>query len=472
MKLRDRLLRDAGYNLIQTGVLQATGLVTFFITSRYLPKADYGSLNWALALSTTITTLCNLGLDQSLVHRIAQAGSEPRRLFGLHFLHTIISALLLMAGSTVWVFLSHSFRAEHPYFLVVFFSALALYSANSFRLALTGLGRFKAVAAISIAGNGVKMLGIPLLWMIGKLTVPWVAAVWLFSGMVEAVTALIAGARQPDLGVRPRRDRLLYRQMLAASAPLFIALVFDTALAKIDWILMGVMGTKNATADYIFAYKMFELAKLPLLVASPLFLPYLTRMLHEKEGSEAAEIPRFLKLLMFVAVLIPLAVAQCWVPVMEAVTDGKYGAGNYTSFLLLAICVPLHYTINFYYFKATALGQYRSILIITALVSTINFGLNLLLIPAMGGLGAALAFLIATIMQAALYLALVSSAKLPLSKHIFLLPVVFGGASFALGHALRTTMIVSLLCTLALYLLLSFAAGFMVVPKRLSLKRP
>ncbi len=459
MNLRKRLRQDTGYNLLQTGFLQVTGVVTFFFTSRFLEKADYGALNWALALSTMITALSGLGLDQLITHRIAAASNsgERRRLFSAHFFHTLLAGGILAIGGGIAAVLGKNLP---PFFLTVYFSTLFIYLASSFKVAFAGRAAFKPLATIAIAGGFVKMAGIPILWALGIITAQNVALIWLLSGMVEMGTSLFAGARTPAVGLAPKAGEKQYTSLLRAASPLFLALLFDTALSRIDWVLLGLLSNNGETANYAFAYKIFELSKLPLLIAAPLFLPYLAKTLQSSRAAapEASPLPRLLSYLLVAGVLLPLGAALIWTPVMETISKGKYGKSNLNVFLLLALCAPLHYISNFYYFKATALNRYKTILAITAGVALLNVALNLVFIPRWGGEGAAGAFLVASALQALLYLGLVRSPQISIVPSHLLLPLITGSMSYAIAVHIGEGALLKLCTGVGCYVLLSVFA--------------
>ena len=88
---------------------------------------------------------------------------------------------------------------------------------------------------------------------------------------------------------------------------------------------------------------------------------------------------------------------------MDFFTDNKYGKTDELCYRMLAACVPLHAIINYLWSMGFAQGQIRAIFMITLSVATLNIALNLILIPMYGSNGAALSFLIATLIQALLY---------------------------------------------------------------------
>ncbi|XZF16657.1 oligosaccharide flippase family protein [Chitinophagaceae bacterium MMS25-I14] len=459
--MKGRLFKDISFNLLQTVFAQLTGIVTFYITSRYLVKTEYGEINWVLAIGTLITTIACMGLDMTLVKKIAEQSISPQRLFRVHYFHTLVSSSLLLIAAYVFIHFSPGFSEAHGYFLPVFAASVFLYLSNSYKLTLTGLRRFKKTAIISICGNLVKFIGIPLLLLTGRLSVAAIAATWILSSAAEFAAAVYTGAFGERLGLLPGLDKELYKRMLVISLPVFGAIIFDSILAKIDWILMGVFSSPSLTADYIFAYKVFELAKLPLMVIAPLFLPYLAGLFSKEHISieQKNKLQTLLRGMMAVAVVIPLLLDLCWSELFEKITAGKYGNSNYMIFFILSFCVPLHYITNFMYSKCYALGKLKAIMWSTFVVSSLNLLLNCILIPRMGGTGAAIAFLAATLVQVGIYIAFAHDKGVKTGVGLLLPPLVFGAIAFIAGR-LCGNIILSLSVALVVYLLLNVVTGY------------
>ncbi len=49
-------------------------------------------------------------------------------------------------------------------------------------------------------------------------------------------------------------------------------------MSRFDWILIGIVISSSKLAEYSFAYKIFEVSTLPLLVIAPIMIPLFTRL--------------------------------------------------------------------------------------------------------------------------------------------------------------------------------------------------
>lgn len=202
-----------------------------------------------------------------------------------------------------------------------------------------------------------------------------------------------------------------YIKLLKEATVPYLSVLFDLSLSRMDWILLGVIAGNTILADYSFAYRAFELARLPMIIIGPVILPRLSRQMatSNNQPNAAAQqmINSFGTVELFFGIMIPLVLNVLWEPVMMLLTKGKYGHSNLWEFLILSVCIPLQLFINLLWSISFGARKYRSVTTITIICAAINVGLNLVLIPLWGGEGAAAAFLLTTLLQCGLYYRLV-----------------------------------------------------------------
>jgi O-antigen/teichoic acid export membrane protein len=236
-------------------------------------------------------------------------------------------------------------------------------------------------------------------------------------------------------------------------------ILFDSALARIDWIVLGLIKGPGATAEYSFAYKIYEVSRLPMLVLAPVILPKFVRYFNDPGGLSAAkkdELNLLLKLETAVAVIIPLFFVVTWTPLMDWVTAGKYGAVDAPIYLLLSFCVPITYFVNFLWTMAFAQHQLKQTFYITLIVSLLNLGLNLWLIPLMSKQGAAIAFVISSFVQLLLYKSIVNQRQLSVPLTPLFICVGLAAACFYISWSFVENYAARMVLSIGSYLVLLF----------------
>lgn len=449
-----KLIRDISANTLQTGVTQVFGLVFFYLASRYLSKEDFGELNWSSALGATVIALGSLGLDLIFVKRIA-SGSNVLETTGIHFFHTLLSGVIICGVTCVLEQAYPKPFQQHPLLLFSLFYLAVNNIGNSFKLCLNGLESYKRLALIATIGNVLKLVLAVLLFFFEIFTAVNLLLCYAAAACLELVIGYLSVRQIASSAPKPILRPLAYKYFILESLPQLGVVLFDSALARIDWILLGIIGTgiglsgASQTAEYSFTYKVFELSKLPLLVIAPILLTRFSRFFSDgKNLSENRhfEINELFKLEGFLLLLLPLFFISTWTPFIDFFTGGKYGAANENTFWILAFCVPLHGVINFLWTCGFVEGRIKSILWLTITVSLVNVICNVLLIPKYGGMGAAMAFLFSTLLQLFLYVRLSRHSKLKVNYWPFLMILIFAlvavglSLTFAEGPILRTVI--------------------------------
>jgi O-antigen/teichoic acid export membrane protein len=223
-----------------------------------------------------------------------------------------------------------------------------------------------------------------------------------------------------------------------------------------DWLLLGFMASKTVLADYSFAYRAYELSRLPMLVIAPVILPRLSRLMALKPSNQLQEqVNSFNTVELLLAMLLPLVLNILWTPVVGMITGGKYGAANATEFLILSLCIPLQFFINLLWSLSFSVKKYKAVSSVTVICATTNIALNLILIPLLNGIGSAVAFLITNILQAVLYYRLVNENIMHISLRPFVILLPAALAGWFITASINIHFLFRLLLGVVFYLLIA-----------------
>lgn len=414
-----KIVKDISASTLQVVINQLLGLTIFYITSRYLSKEVFGELNWTIAIVSTIIVFLGLGMEQIVLKRIAS--NENGMLASEVFLfHTIISALLFIAILVMLQMIFSTFFYKHYFIWGISFALLISYLCSPFKQIINGKEKFSHLAIVLIAANFFKAVLLIAFLLFWNLSVMQLIIIFVISGIGEYLVGMLV-LHKLKFFVRPRVNKKEFFSLIHESMPQLGVIIFDSALARIDWILLGFMANTVATAEYAFAYKIFEISRLPMLVIAPVILPKFSRYFAEEFLSDKIKIN--LQLLfrfeIIIAFVIPIFFNLVWTPFFAALTNGKYGATNENVYLILSFSIPLHYITNFLWTLAFTQKQIRQTFFITIVTSVLNIILNLLLIPRLGTIGAAISFSVSTVVQVVLYKKLTDQTKIRLTLYPF-----------------------------------------------------
>jgi O-antigen/teichoic acid export membrane protein len=379
--LADRLLRLVG------------GVLVGLWVARHLGPAGFGALNFALALSVIVTSLATLGLDSILVRELVRGPAAEPRLLG--------SALLLrLAGGLA------------AQLLIVALAAL-LRPGDTLTLALTaivGLGGVlqaflvidlwfqarvqsrAAVLARATAFLAAVLLRVALILSAAPL--PAFAWAYVAEWLLGALLLLTAYRRHGGRPLAWRPSRTLLRALLADSWPLIFAGLLVNLYLRIDQVMIGQLLGNAELGVYSAAVRLAEV--LPLLPGA-IIASTLPAIVAAREAAPLAYADRLQRLYALVAAIgyaAAIGATLAAAPLVTLLLGPGYEAAT-PQIIVLAwagVFVGLGMARSSF---LTAENLTRLHLMTVAIGCAANVLLNWLLIPRIGGLGAAVASLVA-----------------------------------------------------------------------------
>ena len=400
-------LKDVSASATQVIFNQAMGLLVFIITSRYLTKTEYGEFNWSLALITFATTVLSLRLEQIVVRKVA-AGEDASRMLTLFTGHIVFSGLLFYSLLLLASLLFPSFFKEHDILLILAVSQILLFFSLPFKQIANGKEAFRPLALMSSVSNFVKAVCLLAVIFFSTLTIHQVLYIYIIASLLELITAFYITEYKLKISLGSRWLIKDYFALLHESLPQIGAVFLNACMARFDWILLGIFSTTIITAEYSFAYRVFELCPIPMLILGPVLLSRFSKYFSSNSEADLPgkkkEIGFYVRYVMLTATFIPLILNIAWTPLVDALTRDKYGEVNKVNFFILSLCIPFQYLTNLLWTIEFSQNRLKRILRVTAMVCLVIVVGDLFMIPLMNAKGAAIVYLLATILESVLYL--------------------------------------------------------------------
>ncbi|HMI79993.1 MAG TPA: oligosaccharide flippase family protein [Ferruginibacter sp.] len=462
--MRKNFIKDISSSTAQVILNQGLGLLVFILISRYLEKSLYGEFNWTLAILTLVTTILSLRLEQIVVRKVA-AGDDPSKILTLFAGHSLVFGLLFYLVLFFTSLLFPLFFKQHDLLLILAISQLLGFFSSPFKQLANGKEQFAWLAVMSSVSNLVKAAWLLLTIFFSFLTIQGVLIIYIVSSLAELAFCFFVVRYKLAISISSKYALRDYFNLLRESLPQISSVFLNAFIARIDWILLGIFSGTIITAEYSFAYKLFELCPVPLLILGPVLLSRLSKYLsqHPEDSllEKKQEIGFFIRCEMIVATLIPLVLNVIWSPLVDGLTNNKYGEVNKTTFFLLSLCIPFQYMINLFWTVEFAQNRLKRVLRITAVTCIIIVAGDLLMIPLLNARGAAIVYLLATVTEYLLYLRISVITGVKESWQSLIVCVV---AALLAGFAVSfftDVVLIQLLLSLAIYF------SFLVMTKQI-----
>jgi O-antigen/teichoic acid export membrane protein len=412
-------LKNLSANALQLVANQLFGLVIFYILFTSLSKANFGLLNLALAILLAVFNILSCGMDQLIIKKIAADDAKESAL-SLYITHTLITGLLFYGLLLAGYLLFPQLPQVYGLLLLVGIGKLMIYLSTPYKQAANGLERFRLMAWLSIISNFVRCACLLIALLLHTIDLPVIVAIFITGDTLEFIIGFVLFKTNAQMPVRLKWDRPNYLSLIREALPQMGVVLITSSLARFDWIFIGFMLSAIKLAEYSFAYKLFEIATLPLLAIAPLLIPRFTKMF--KQGAiNIAGFKFLIRVEMIVAAFTVLLLNIYWSPIIDWVTQGKYGAVNVNTIFILSLCLPLLYMENFFWTIFFAQGRLKMILHAFMVTLAVNVIGDIILIPLYKNEGAAIAFLLACIAQIIFYLSKNTLAELKRIWHPLLI---------------------------------------------------
>jgi O-antigen/teichoic acid export membrane protein len=398
-----RQLRGSSLLLVGRFLSKGVNFAVQVLIVRYFVKSDYGAFAYALSIVAIGSTFITFGLDRA-VTRFVPIYHEHRdynKMFGT--LALVLGTILLLSVVGVLLFFGlQGFLGEElikdEKALALLFVLIFLAPVQAFDTVLNGLfAVFSKPTAIFyrkyVLGPALK-LGVVLLLIFSQSSVGFLAVGYLAASILAVIIfsfVLFRVLREQQIfqHFHLRKLDIPAKALLSFTVPLLTSDLVYIVMGSVDVILLGFFYGTDDVASLRAVQPVARLNQIVLASFGLLFTPIAARMFARNDTKGINDLywqnAVWIAVISFPIFILTFSLAQ-------PLTTFLFGEQYASSAVILALLVLG------YYFNA-ALGQngltlkvygrVRYVMGINIFAALLNLGLNLILIPRYGALGAA-----------------------------------------------------------------------------------
>jgi O-antigen/teichoic acid export membrane protein len=442
-----------GSSLLLLGRVIAT-VVNFLVQVlivRYLSTGAYGAFAYALSLVTFGETLVTLGVDRAVGRflPIYQERGEWAKLFGTIALvgGTIVSlglVLIVLVVGLAGTLGPAVVRDDLAVSLIVILVVLApLQAADAmFANVLAVFASPRAIFVRRFVLSPLLRLTVVALLVIGRFDASFLAAGYVITGAIGVVIysyLLYRVLSQQGLlaHLDVRRLDLPVREILLYTIPLLTTDLVFLFMNTTDAVLLGAFHGVDEVGAWRVVQPLGGLNQLVLGSFTLLFVPAASRLFARRANEEMRDLYWQTAIWMAVATfpifVVTFALAE---PLTVLLYEERYvSSGLLLSLLALGRYVDV--VLGFNGLTLRVFGDMRAIVLVNVFAAATNLTLNLLLIPSLGALGAAIGTATTLILyNIAKQVALARVTAIPAFEsrylRVYLAIIVAAGSVFAL----------------------------------------
>ncbi len=377
----DRILRMFGGVVVSTAV------------ARYLGPGQFGLLNYGLAIYGLFNILSNLGLDLLVVREVALDERQEPEVLGTSFVlkgvasvgttaAAVAATWLLEPGNRtlLWIVALMSFASISQAFDVVdyFFQA-----RTQSRHVVVPRNLVFAVASVA------RLAAVFLHWSL--LAFAWIGAVEVLATEI-GLAVFYMHFRKPQVRWKWQLERA--RALLKESWPLAISGLMIMIYMRSDQILLGKLASTAVVGQYTAAIRLSEIwYAIPTVICASV-MPRLLRSREQNPELYYSRLQKLYESMVLLSVVVALGTQLAGPLVVRLLFGAKYAAASgilavhiWTGVFVFVGCVSGQ---QFVQEGLTVSAMQR-----TLLGAVVNVALNFALIPVWGGIGSAVATLVA-----------------------------------------------------------------------------
>ncbi|RFZ91846.1 flippase [Mucilaginibacter conchicola] len=387
----EKYFKNTGMALIgKVGSLLIKMLVSIAV-ARYLSKDRLGIITGGVTYVYLFSALATLGLDQFVVKELHQFPQNRDKILGTSFWLKVMASLACIP--LMWFAYQVYPAKDTPFLFILILSAVGV--AQSFNIIdsyFQSEVKSKYIMQVQVIGNLVSA-GIKLVLIYLKMPLICFVYAYALDFLLLAIGYCITYQRKGRSLFNWRFNGPLASKLLSHSWPLIISGIMVSLYMKIDQLMIqNIAGIKEAGAYATVATLSEAWNFVPTVIVSTLF-PAILNAKRDDPARYAKRIQNLYDLMVYLSLPVALVITFASSLIYKLYTpEYAYAAPTLSVHIWSGVFVFLgaansQYLIAENYAKLTFLR--------TGFGAIVNIVLNLLLIPHMGMMGAAIATLIA-----------------------------------------------------------------------------
>ncbi|MGZ4865314.1 MAG: flippase [Halobacteriota archaeon] len=397
---RGSLVRGIKNSVLLFGGNAISAVISFVVTvyiARLLPVSDFGSYITVISFVTLFGIFTDFGINTVIIREGAKNPEDTHNLIfsamGLKYLMSLASMLAVIVFA---LFTPYSFEVK------------ALIALMSITLLMGGIGSMfsavfniyqdmKYISIIQIAER-TTFASFAFIFLIAGLGVPGVILAIIIAAFVSLMLSFALSRRihYYKLNFRPILDYTI----LMPAFWFGIAGLLGTVWQRVDTIMLSLLTNMTQVGLYTPAVNYVGIGDMAVLALTGAFFPIVSRTVHERRVSKK-ELSKYLSYFA-VAGLVIVAVTYAFGGELMILAFGPKYAESIVFINILIIGFALNLVTIPTSLLLDATNNQKVHVLNATYLTGVNVGLNLILIPALGALGAAYATTISQSLGAAL----------------------------------------------------------------------
>ncbi|MDO8469636.1 MAG: flippase [bacterium] len=364
--------------------------------ARALGTSGYGVFSYAVGLTSFFLFFKNIGVDGIMTREVAHRPAERNQLFATSFW---LEVGLLVITAALLLFVAPLFT-HIPEALTLIPALMVMFIADDMRdlfvAFFRGIEKMEWEAVVTLASNiALVVFGFGAL-MVSKsplyLAMAYAAAA-LFGVFLAGGIVFIRHIQ----GFFKSFNKDLVVPILQSAWPIAVGGIVGLFLVNVDIIMLGFWKTTGDVGIYAAIQKIVGILGVPAALVATSMFPMFSRLAHSGDPMRTRQvIESVLRVLFLFAVPLVLGGVVLGAPLLEFIFGAAYISGA-SAMAILLFSILATFPMVIFTNCIFAYDQQRKTIAIAIITSLVSIGLNFLLIPRLGMIGASFATLMSSV---------------------------------------------------------------------------
>ena len=385
--MKKKVLKNAGW-IVGCKVFKALlTLIVTAITTRYLGVEKYGLISYAAGLVAFVVPIMQLGLNSTMVHEIVLRPDEEGKVVGTSMTMSSLSSILCIVGVIAFSMVANAGETDTiivcaVYSAMLFFQALEMIH---FWFQAKLMSKYSAITML-FAYLVVTLLQVVLVAL--KANVYFFAISYSVDFLLIALILVVIYNKKSDQKLSFSFS--LAKQLFSVSKYYIVSNLMVAIFAQTDKIMLKLMMGNAETGIYSAAYNCAIMANFVFAAIIDSMRPEIFNGKQESQEIFESRMSELYSVIIYLS-LITCAIITAFSPLVIKIMCGDGYIGS-----IAVLRVSVWMTMFSYIGTARSVwilaeGKQKYLWILNLCGAVLNIGLNFLLIPILGALGAAVA---------------------------------------------------------------------------------
>ena len=390
-----RVARNISYLFVYQVASRALGLVLTLVLARRLETAGYGRYSLILVIILLVGMAADFGTANILIRDISRRREQANSFLAAALLLKLITTLVVAAGVALIILTAGFSRQFSVPLMIATLSIIPTSMSTAIESAFQAFERMDLSALADVVFSiALTVAGVAVMYAGGGVT--QMTVVYLGASFIRLGYSSLVYRRLPRVPSEWRFDGAIFRHLVKESFPVLYWQLISLAYYKVDVVLLGAMRADVEVGWYAVAYKLFEVITMFGWLAVQALLPLMSMTYQRSKDGLYVLFEKAMKYVWIAGLGVAILMMALSSAAVSLVLPPSY-LPAINLLRVLGFAVPLMVGCTLFGNLFVAMNLQGRVAKWSLLSLAVNVGLNLVLIPHFGAMGAAVTTLLSEV---------------------------------------------------------------------------